>query len=418
MHLWINNVKNSKNATNLRICGKVLSMNIDVIKNNIIYHLVNDYDYRMVFSKDQKNVWLINTNQTVYKAFYMHFDNGEVFGDDVILQVVSKISMDAINSVTKITIDQEVTSSSNHVKVVTIDTLNKSVSDIQFSETFKNWSLWLNESNALTNKDIEKKMQMSIKDKIKKMRKQTAPKLSIGLIAVLVVVFLLTLLVGTQVGSMTVAALNMGALYKPYVVGLGQIWRIITAGLLHGSVFHLLMNCINLYYIGRVMEPFFAKNKWMYYVVIGVSMIAGNLVALLDTGQTITVGISGGLFGMIGYYCILCLDKGFYKNKLVRRNLMYMLLINFYVSFLPNISWQGHLGGFVAGLCFGLWNTNYPKIKPMLQHIRICIVILVIALVGIVIKDRTNYLVAPQLNESVVKMNENTIFEWMYQGLE
>ena len=125
MHLWINNVKNSKNATNLRICGKVLSMNNDVIKNNIIYHLVNDYDYRMVLSKDQKNVWLINTNQTVYKAFYMHFDNGEVFGDDVILQVVSKISMDAINSVTKITIDQEVTSSSNHVKVVTIDTLNK-----------------------------------------------------------------------------------------------------------------------------------------------------------------------------------------------------------------------------------------------------------------------------------------------------
>ena len=393
-------------------------MNIDVIKNNIMYHLINDFDYRMVMSKDQKNVWLINSEQPNYKAFFIHYDNGEVFNDEIILQVLSKMSMDAVNRITKIVFDDEFVRTSAHVQALVIDTVNKTVSQPQFSVDFPQWSSWLNESSHLTNQDIEKKMQSSLKEKLKKLRKKTAPKLSIAVIAVCVAVFFLSFFAGGTTNSTTVAALNMGALYKPYVVGLGQVWRIFTAGFLHASIFHLMMNCINLYYIGRVMEPFFAKQKWMYYVVLIVSVVAGNLVCLLDTGQTITLGISGGLFGLIGYYIVICLNNGYFNNKLVRRNLLYMLLINFYVSLLPNISFQAHLGGLVAGLCMGLWNTTYPKIKPILVHVRICIVILAIALVGIVIKDRNNYVKSAQLDQTMITSNENTMFEWMYEGLK
>ena len=113
-------------------------MNPDIIKYNIAYHLMNDHHYRMVLSKDQGSLWLIDPTRKQYRAIYMHLSNGMGLDDPTILNVVSRISMGAINTVTKLTIDDEITSSSSHVGLVNIQSDPLSVNDDGFSSCFVN----------------------------------------------------------------------------------------------------------------------------------------------------------------------------------------------------------------------------------------------------------------------------------------
>ncbi|MCR5229902.1 MAG: rhomboid family intramembrane serine protease [Solobacterium sp.] len=150
--------------------------------------------------------------------------------------------------------------------------------------------------------------------------------------------------------------LEMGVMYNPYV-RLGQYYRLITAGFLHFSIWHLFMNMYVLWNLGSYMERMFGHV--LYAVLLLGSVILGNLMVLM-TGDdhTISAGMSGGLYGLM--VAELALIMKFYGVEEILRgtSFMYMILLNLAMNFMPGVGWRAHLGGACFGAIFTVLVLN------------------------------------------------------------
>lgn len=152
--------------------------------------------------------------------------------------------------------------------------------------------------------------------------------------------------------------------YSPYYAP----WQLVTAMFAHGSLEHLLMNMVSLWWLGTLLERM--QGTVRFAIVYFVSGIMGNLVfALFSDGYA--VGASGAIFGMLGAVAVLL-----YKHrqspvaKAMLQGLLVMIAINVVNSFMPGIALEAHFGGLLAGalveviiLAIGSKNANYPALR-------------------------------------------------------
>lgn len=136
-------------------------------------------------------------------------------------------------------------------------------------------------------------------------------------------------------------------------VSAAEPWRFLTTALVHGGVMHIAFNMYALYIIGQFLEPALGRARFAALYVIGAlggSVAILLLAAPLGEWNRLTVGASGAVFALFGALLVLQRRLG------VSNNGLYILLaINAAISFIvPNISWQGHLGGFLTGVLVGL----------------------------------------------------------------
>ncbi|CAM9453373.1 unnamed protein product [Phaeothamnion confervicola] len=142
-----------------------------------------------------------------------------------------------------------------------------------------------------------------------------------------------------------------GAKVAPAIFQQGQFYRLLTPIFLHGSVSHLLMNCLSLYNIGPAVESYFGSSRMLLVYVL--SGVAGNVASCLYSPQTVGIGASGAVFGMMGAFGMFL-----YSNQRVlgggsRRalgSIGRVVLINaaFGLS-TRGIDNLAHAGGFVGG---------------------------------------------------------------------
>ena len=167
----------------------------------------------------------------------------------------------------------------------------------------------------------------------------------------------------------------IGAFYKPFVLA-GEYWRLLTAGFVHIDLWHLAMNMMALFSLGKIFEPLLGVRR--YLLILIPSIIVGSLFVLASPENSFVVGISGGIYGLLAAYITLILRTGGWRMPPVRAALMNMLFINLLLNFLPNISVHAHLGGFVTGLImYGFITTEKEEVYKRINHI--------VALVGLVI---------------------------------
>ncbi|MDO4192393.1 MAG: rhomboid family intramembrane serine protease [Erysipelotrichaceae bacterium] len=148
-------------------------------------------------------------------------------------------------------------------------------------------------------------------------------------------------------GNLTEKAILFGAYYKALIIA-GEYWRIVTAGLVHVSVWHLLMNMYSMMYIGVVLERILGWKNYLMTLVI--SVVIGNLFLFVLSGNTVAVGISGGLYGLMACEIYILYRRGILKNQAVQRAIMQTVLMNMLINFMPTVAWQAHLGGAIGGL--------------------------------------------------------------------
>lgn len=166
----------------------------------------------------------------------------------------------------------------------------------------------------------------------------------------------------------------IGAFYKPFVLA-GEYWRLLTAGFVHIDLWHLAMNMMALFSLGKIFEPLLGVRR--YLLILIPSIIVGSLFVLSSPENSFVVGISGGIYGLLAAYVTLILRTGGWRMPPVRAALMNMLFINLLLNFLPNISVHAHLGGFVTGLIiYGFITTEKAEVYKRINHI--------VALVGMV----------------------------------
>lgn len=139
-----------------------------------------------------------------------------------------------------------------------------------------------------------------------------------------------------------------GALIPAFVLQDGQWWRILTGAFLHGSLIHIGVNMMSLFFLGRFIE--FALGSWRMLLVYMVSLIAAGLgVVYFSPPDASTVGASGAIFGLFGALFAIGLKLGKPGMDLVRANIG-ILVLNLIITFtVPAISWQAHVAGLLAG---------------------------------------------------------------------
>jgi membrane associated rhomboid family serine protease len=121
-------------------------------------------------------------------------------------------------------------------------------------------------------------------------------------------------------------------------------WRWVTSGFVHGSLWHIGLNMFVLYQFGSQLEQVMGRLR--FGILYGVSLVGGSAaIQVLAAPNSLHVGASGAVFGLFGAYGLLL-----YKLKLPWQSMATTAGIWLAVGFfLPNISWEGHLGGLALG---------------------------------------------------------------------
>jgi membrane associated rhomboid family serine protease len=126
-----------------------------------------------------------------------------------------------------------------------------------------------------------------------------------------------------------------------------MVWQFVTYMFLHGGVFHLFFNMLNLYMFGNELERYWGTSRFIrYYFLTGIGAgVFAWLVAINNPNPIVVVGASGAIFGLLIAYGLTYPDRIVYLNFLLPIKVKWLVVIMGCLSF---ISSQGGLVGFVA----------------------------------------------------------------------
>lgn len=343
----------------------------------LLTFLVNKYDYQIVNIKGlpTQDYWLVNLKQKyplicITNELYTQANiNESVFGQ-VYRAILSTFTM-AVKCLILNTNRQS--SRFEYQQLIQIPIIEDMPVDSFLLETFegidhvvrkvKNVS---QEKRHLT-KVLQQKARSQYYSSLRE--RNMLPKVTFTFMVICVVMFLIVKFLAFIPGDEITAAIMAGAYYKMNVISAFEYWRLLTSGFIHIDMWHLLMNMIALMNLGVVIERRLKRSQ--YIITMLVSIIVGNLFVLIGDGNIVTVGISGGLFGLLGVYSVLLFSEGGYKNPRILSSYISTLVINLFISMMPNISMLGHLGGFISGLALGICFSNQAKLKSFKRHVYI-----------------------------------------------
>lgn len=177
----------------------------------------------------------------------------------------------------------------------------------------------------------------------------TKPYVTYTLVGVTVFVFLLQMAAKYMLGYDLPAYLGMKA---NDLILQGEIWRLFTPMLLHGGLLHIFFNMYALYIIGREIEMFY--GRWRYLALYIVSGFAGNVFSFLFTSAP-SLGASTAIFGLIGAQALFIYqNRKFFKNsRSMLINSLLVIGVNlFIIGSLQFVDNFGHLGGLLGGVAF------------------------------------------------------------------
>jgi membrane associated rhomboid family serine protease len=140
----------------------------------------------------------------------------------------------------------------------------------------------------------------------------------------------------------------------PYTF-LREPWTIFTYMFTHADFFHLLANMMTLYFFGSFLNRITGTRTFLTVYLLG-GLVAGLFILLLSFNiGARTIGASGAIFALGGVLTVLTPQiKVFIFPIPAPMPLWAAIVIGFVVmALMPNVSWQGHLGGLLFGLLAG-----------------------------------------------------------------
>ena len=163
------------------------------------------------------------------------------------------------------------------------------------------------------------------------------------LVGVNVGIYLLELALGGNINGTGNPIYREGVLFGPLVAN-GDWWRLFTAMFLHYGPIHLALNMLALWWFGAAVEQVLGRGR--YLLLYLVSGLAGSAGALLLSPESLTVGASGAIFGILGAAFVLERQRTYVLGGGAASIIVLNLAFTF---FIPGISIGGHLGGLVCG---------------------------------------------------------------------
>lgn len=193
----------------------------------------------------------------------------------------------------------------------------------------------------------------------------TQPVVTYGLIGVFVLIYLLELALRNRYQSPGFELVAFGALGNR--AGVEDWWRFFSYGAIHDntSIFHILFNCLFLFWIGRMVEQLYGRlvllGTFMLTSVLGALFwIAASAVVPSLSPAGLTLGASGGLSGLVGLLLVMGRVQGrdvpAGVATSVRTYAIIVIALNVVFAFLFSGGANNfvHIGGVIAGVLLGL----------------------------------------------------------------
>lgn len=137
---------------------------------------------------------------------------------------------------------------------------------------------------------------------------------------------------------------------------------LIASPFLHSGLGHLVSNSVALAALLSISLMY--SRKLTVEVVIISALLGGGFVWLFGSRNTVHVGASGVIFGLVGYLLAI----GLFRRELLA--LAVSLVVFFYYGYtlfslfvvLPGVSWSGHFFGFASGI-LAAWLTRRDTVS-------------------------------------------------------
>lgn len=196
--------------------------------------------------------------------------------------------------------------------------------------------------------------------------------------------------VNPMMGPSAETLIKMGAKEAILIVRENQVWRLITPMVLHAGIIHFAFNMLALWFVGSAVEQ--NHGSLAAAIIYVIPAIGGNILSAIFLPEYISVGASGGIFGLIGA-CIADIvlnwsllfsknvtdSKGKIKHISILIWLLLDIVFNSILGLTPFVDNFTHMGGMVYGfLCgigtlqrlrvqfFGIKRTPWQRIRKIL----------------------------------------------------
>ena len=124
----------------------------------------------------------------------------------------------------------------------------------------------------------------------------------------------------------------------------GAVWQVLTSAFTHIELWHIGFNMLALYVLGPQLERLLGHGRFLALYLL--SALGGSAAVMwLSSEYGAVLGASGAIYGLMGALLIVIRKVGGDASQL-----LLWIGINVVITLVgSNISWQGHLGGFVVG---------------------------------------------------------------------
>ena len=145
----------------------------------------------------------------------------------------------------------------------------------------------------------------------------------------------------------------------------GELWRLFTPMLLHGSILHIGFNMYALHILGPRLERYY--GHWRFLMLYLLSGFGGNVFSMLFTDAP-SLGSSTAIFGLVGAQGMFYYHNRKIFGPAVRQALngiITIAIVNLIIGLSPGIDNWGHIGGLIGGVIFAWLAGPLLEVKEM-----------------------------------------------------
>ena len=326
----------------------------------LLHYFVTVENYSPIVLKGAKNeIWLekFDGEYKIIRLVSNYIHNNEQLNMDIYRtkQIMKRIKKKTMSfSINALSIFVNL---GDNVELDLVSEDNIDCANIKTTEDLKKYQFIMDEFPTITKKtnfkeeglDLFVKLTNDIGEVNKINQKQAEdlfakkdPIITKILITINIVIFILQLVLGWDVVA------SFGANYAPFVKS-GKFYVLFTSMFIHGNLIHLLFNMYALYIIGPQVESFYGKIK--YLAIYFGSGILGALLSDIFLQNSISVGASGAIFGLLSSIVYFGYHYRAYLDTVIRSQIMPLIIFNIFLGIvIPNIDTFCHIGGLIGGV--------------------------------------------------------------------
>lgn len=327
----------------------------DEIVMRLVHYFITEENYQPIIVNGVKNeIWLENLNAN-YKVIrinsnYIHNEEQLKFDNFKIRNVTKQIKKKTLSFKLKtlnILLDLNDNITLKEDKLIDnykVDSLKDIRQDDNLAGLFpKLKTLTLKKTDDVENfikltNDINEKSEADNKE-YERIFKPKRIVITNILVVLNIIMFALT---------MTIPKLANMFILNPIAVRNGEVYRLLTSTFMHASILHLVFNMYALSIIGKQVETFLGKSKFL--LVYLFSGLTGSLLSCAIT-NSYSLGASGAIFGLMGSLLYFGYHYRLYLGSVLLGQIFPVIVINLVIGYItPSIDNAAHIGGLVGGL--------------------------------------------------------------------